>query len=173
VALRCEVDNWRWAGVPFYLRTGKRMAERRQTVSLAFREPPAQMFRDVDIDGISNDHLTLDLGSDEGLSLSFLAKIPGPRLQLGPARMTFSYSGAFQQRQLGAYERLLHDALLGDRTLFTRADGIERTWEIVHDILATPPAVQPYAQGSWGPVAAVALCAPQSWHLPEAAGAME
>jgi glucose-6-phosphate 1-dehydrogenase len=167
-AMRCEVDNWRWAGVPFYLRTGKRMAEKRQTVTLAFREPPRQMFRDVPIDGISNDHLTLDLGSDQGLQLSFLAKVPGPRLELGSARMTFSYAGTFEgKRQLGAYERLLHDALLGDRTLFTRADGIERTWELVADILRTPPPVQPYAQGSWGPPDAQELIAPRRWHLPE------
>ncbi len=168
VAARVEVDNWRWSGVPFYLRTGKCMAESRQTATLAFKEPPRQMFRDTPVaDGLFNDHLTLDLGSAEGISISFLAKVPGPSIELGAARMTFHYEGSFGSEFIGPYERLLHDALLGDRTLFTRADGIGRTWELVADVLAHPPALLPYPQGSWGPEAAEELIAPRSWHLPE------
>ncbi|MGH8902941.1 MAG: glucose-6-phosphate dehydrogenase [Egibacteraceae bacterium] len=166
-AARVRVDNWRWAGVPFYLRTGKRMAVSRQTVTLAFAEPPRQMFRDVPVDHLPNDHLTLDLGGDEGITLSFLAKVPGPLVRLGPARMTFSYESSFGSEAIGPYERLLHDALMGDRTLFTRADGIARTWELVADVLSDPPALHPYAQGSWGPRAALDLIAPCRWHLPE------
>ncbi|MDQ3974593.1 MAG: glucose-6-phosphate dehydrogenase [Actinomycetota bacterium] len=168
VAACVQVDNWRWAGVPFFLRTGKCMAENRQTVTLAFKEPPRQMFRDVvAIDSLPNDHLTLDLGSAEGMSISFLAKIPGPSIELGPARMTFRYEGSFGSELIGPYERLLHDALLGDRTLFTRADGIERTWELVADVLADPPPLLAYPAGSWGPQAATELIAPRGWHLPE------
>jgi glucose-6-phosphate 1-dehydrogenase len=166
-ACRVSVDNWRWAGVPFYLRTGKRMAASRQTVTLAFREPPRQMFRDLSPDSLPNDHLTLDLGRAEGITLSFLAKVPGPSVRLGPAQMTFSYAGSFGSDVIGPYERLLHDALLGDRTLFTRADGIARTWELVADVLAYPPRVHPYPQGSWGPDAAQALIAPRRWYLPD------
>jgi glucose-6-phosphate 1-dehydrogenase len=167
VAARVGVDNWRWAGVPFFLRTGKRLGESRQTVTLAFAEPPRQMFRDVPIDRHANDHLTLDLAGDEGVTLSFLAKIPGPSVRLGPARMTFSYEGSFGSEAIGPYERLLHDALLGDRTLFTRADGIARTWELVEDVLAKPPPLHLYEPGSWGPQAAQDLIAPRRWHLPE------
>ena len=167
VAARVRVDNWRWAGVPFYLRTGKRMAASRQTVTLAFAEPPMQMFRDLPQDRLPNDHLTLDLAGDEGITLSFLAKVPGPAVRLGPARMTFSYEGSFGSEAIGPYERLLHDALMGDRTLFTRADGIARTWELVSGVLRSPPPLHRYPQGSWGPGAAMDLIAPRRWHLPE------
>jgi glucose-6-phosphate 1-dehydrogenase len=167
VAAQVCVDNWRWAGVPFYLRTGKRMAESRQTVTLAFAEPPRQMFRNLPQDRLPNDHLTLDLAGDEGITLSFLAKIPGPSVRLGPARMTFSYEGSFGSEAIGPYERLLHDALMGDRTLFTRADGIARTWELVADVLRNPPPLHCYPQGSWGPDAATDLIVPRRWHLPE------
>jgi glucose-6-phosphate 1-dehydrogenase len=167
VAARVCVDNWRWAGVPFYLRTGKRMAESRQCVTLAFAEPPRQMFRDAPIDRLPNDYLTLDLAGDEAVTLSFLAKIPGPAVRLGPARMTFSYAGSFGSEMIGPYERLLHDALLGDRTLFTRSDGIARTWELVKEVLDHPPPLHPYPPGSWGPKAAEDLIAPRRWYLPE------
>ncbi|MGH8904747.1 MAG: glucose-6-phosphate dehydrogenase, partial [Egibacteraceae bacterium] len=109
----------------------------------------------------------LDLGGDEGITLSFLAKVPGPSVRLGPARMTFSYESSFGSEAIGPYERLLHDALMGDRTLFTRADGIARTWELVADVLSNPPPLHPYSQGSWGPQAALDLIAPRRWHLPE------
>lgn len=168
VACKLEVDNWRWADVPFYLRTGKRLAESRQTVTLAFREPPRQMFPDVPRNRLSNDHLTLDLASTtEGLSISFLAKRPGPDVRLGQARMRYSYEGSFGSDLIGPYERLLYDALLGDRALFTRADGVQRTWELVQGLLDEPPPLHPYPQGSWGPDKAQDLVAPRRWHLPE------
>ena len=166
VAARVEVDNWRWAGVPFYLRTGKRMAASRQSVTLAFREPPHRLFPDLRV-GTSNDYLTLELGHEEGMTLSFLAKRPGPAITLTPATMTFRYESSFGSDHIGPYERLLHDALLGDRTLFTRADGIERTWELVADVLADPPDLHPYDAGSWGPGAAGELVAPRDWYLPD------
>ncbi|MBA2530290.1 MAG: glucose-6-phosphate dehydrogenase [Euzebyales bacterium] len=167
VAARVFVDNWRWAGIPFYLRTGKRLADSRQSVTLAFREPPARLFPTLPRDEQANDHLTLELGDQEGMRISFLAKKPGPALELAPASMTFAYDGSFGSEAIGPYERLIHDALMGDRTLFTRADGIERTWELVGDILASPPSLCSYEQGSWGPPEAAELIAPRHWHLPE------
>jgi glucose-6-phosphate 1-dehydrogenase len=166
VAARVFVDNWRWAGVPFFLRTGKRMAESRSSITLAFCDPPRRMFRNVPAEGFGNDHLTIELGPHEGISITFLAKIPGPAIELGPAQMHFRYEGSFGSELIEAYERLLHDALLGDRTLFTRADGIERTWEVVAEVLDNPPLLHKYAQGSWGPEAAKELIAPKAWHFP-------
>lgn len=168
VAGRIFVDNWRWAGVPFYFRTGKRMAEARRTVTIAFRDPPWEMFEgsDTRLEEFEPDHLTLELGPPEGISLTFLAKRPGPAIELGQARMQFRYESSFGGRLLEAYERLLHDALVGDHTLFTRADGVERLWEVVAPVLDHPPAIDPYPQGSWGPDRIHELIAPRRWHLP-------
>ncbi len=167
IAAKVCIDNWRWAGVPFYLRTGKCMAESRQTVTLAFREPPRHMFREAPAEWFQQDHLDLELSGEEGVSMTFLAKVPGPVIELAPARLKFTYEGSFGSELIGAYERLLHDALLGDRTLFTRGDGIERSWEIVEDILKNPPPLELYARGSWGPKGAVELIAPHKWRLPD------
>ncbi len=166
VAARVFVDNWRWDGVPFYLRTGKRMAQRHQTVTLTFRRPPATMFGEERGDRADGNRLTFELGGDEGVRLSFLAKAPGPAISLAEAEMEFDYDETFGSDLIEAYERLLHDALLGDRTLFTRADGVGRTWEVVTEVLDHPPAVHPYAQGSWGPEAAQELIRPHRWSLP-------
>jgi glucose-6-phosphate 1-dehydrogenase len=168
VAGRVFVDNWRWAGVPFYFRTGKRMAETRRTVTIAFREPPRQLFEmsGVRTEAFEPDHLTLELGAPEGISLTFLAKVPGPAIELGQARMDFRYEESFSEKLIEAYERLIHDAMAGDRTLFTRADGIERLWAVVEPVLADPPTAEPYAQGSWGPDRVHELIAPRRWHLP-------
>lgn len=166
VAAKVSVDNWRWAGVPFYLRTGKRMGEGRQTVTLVFREPPRQMFREAPGVWMDQDTLSLDLDPDEGISVTFLAKVPGPTIELAPATMRFRYEGSFGSELIEAYERLLHDALLGDRTLFTRGDGIDRTWEIVEKVLEHPSPLETYAPGSWGPSAAAELIAPHRWCLP-------
>jgi glucose-6-phosphate 1-dehydrogenase len=167
VACKVMIDNWRWAGVPFFLRTGKRMAESRSAVTLAFRDPPREMFRAAPVDWLDQDHLTLELGPEEGISITFLAKKPGPDIELAPAQMVFRYEGSFLSDLIGAYERLLHDALIGDRTLFTRGDGIERSWELVRDVLERPPPLHGYKQGSWGPRAAQELITPRRWHFPE------
>jgi glucose-6-phosphate 1-dehydrogenase len=166
IAARAWIDNWRWAGVPFFLRTGKRLAQSRQTITLAFRSPPRSIF-DGGIAPGERNHLTIELGSQESVSLHFLAKAPGPSVELGPARMDFSYGNSFGSKLVEAYERLLHDALIGDRTLFTRPDGIERTWDLVADVLTNPPPVAGYAQGSWGPDEMHELISPRSWFLPE------
>lgn len=167
VAARVHVDNWRWAGVPFFLRTGKRMAEARQSVTLFFKEPPRRMFKDASGVAMGMNYLSLQLGTEEGIVVSFLAKVPGPTIELATAQMSFDYEGSFGSELIEAYERLLHDALIGDRTLFTRADGIERTWEIVEPVLQSPPTVEPYHQESWGPPGAERLIAPRRWLLPE------
>jgi glucose-6-phosphate 1-dehydrogenase len=164
VAARVHIDNWRWDGVPFFLRTGKEMADKKQLVTLAFRRPPATMFPDVPDSGLERDHLTFDL-SGGGAGFSFLAKVPGPALRLGRTNMRFTY-GETGSQLIGPYERLIHDALLGDRTLFTRTDGIARTWELVEPILDLGDPHR-YPQGSWGPEAANDLIAPRRWHMPQ------
>jgi glucose-6-phosphate 1-dehydrogenase len=170
VGLRAHIDNWRWTGVPFYLRTGKRLAEQRRLLTIAFREPPRLMFDVADalIDDPGPDHITFDLGDPGGIVTSFLAKIPGPTMRLGRARMNFDYESAFEYaRPLQAYERLLYDAMLGDRTLFTDAQGIENLWAAAAPILENQLPLHRYPQGSWGPDAMHALIAPRRWRLPE------
>jgi glucose-6-phosphate 1-dehydrogenase len=169
-AVRVEIDNWRWAGVPFYLRTGKRMAQTRRVLTIAFRDPPRRMFASTNGHGHEPNELVFDLGDPGSISASFLAKVPGPTMHLRPARFTFDYDDSFASGHgLEAYERLIHDALLGDHTLFTRADGIERLWAISDAVLRDPPPVHEYAPGSWGPAAVHDLVAPGRWRLPEAA----
>jgi glucose-6-phosphate 1-dehydrogenase len=165
VAARVHIDNWRWSGVPFYLRTGKRLKEAHQTVTLAFNEPPRKMFRESESVWFERDHLTFQLGQDGGISVTFLAKKPGPEIELGPARMNFQYDAAHSSELMGAYEQLIHDALIGERTLFTRGDGLERTWEVVQGVIDDPPPLHTYAPGSWGPAAADDLIAPRRWNV--------
>ena len=171
VALRTWVDNWRWSGVPFYLRTGKRLAESAHLLTVAFKQPPRRIFpRDCRymLESFGADHLTLELGDPGSISLNFLAKVPGPRLELGEAHMDFSYKRAFGGTGGGleAYERLLQDVMLGDRTLFVSGPGIERLWEASAPVLEDPPPVVPYRRGTWGPAEADELIAPRRWHLP-------
>jgi glucose-6-phosphate 1-dehydrogenase len=171
VAVRAFVDNWRWAGVPFLLRTGKRLAESHHLLTLAFRQPPRRMFP-IDCryaaESFGSDHLTFELGDPGSISASFLAKVPGPTIELGEAHMKFDYADAFggPERALEAYERLLHDVMMGDHTLFTTADGIERLWEISEPVLTSPPPLHSYEIDSWGPKESDELIAPRRWHLP-------
>jgi glucose-6-phosphate 1-dehydrogenase len=119
-------------------------------------------------ESFGSDHLTFELGDPGSISTSFLAKVPGPTMQLGEAQMNFSYATAFggPEQALEAYERLIHDVMIGDRTLFTTADGIERLWEVSEPLLEKMPPAQPYEPGSWGPASAYELIAPRQWHLP-------
>jgi glucose-6-phosphate 1-dehydrogenase len=165
-ALRLEVVNDRWDGVPFFVRTGKRLARRTSEITVAFREPALELFPSADLDGRSGNHLTIRIQPDEGISLSFLAKRPGAALELGRAALDFWYEPTFRSRLVEAYERLLYDAMQGDRTLFTGAAGVERAWEILEPALTDPPALHPYRPGSWGPVEADALVAPRRWRVP-------
>ena len=167
VAVEVEIDNWRWAGVPFYLRTGKCMAESRHMVVLDFREPAMKMFpNEVQHQGANQ--LVFELTEPGSITADFQAKVPGATMELGPARMVFRYDQSFQtENQLEAYERLIHDAMLGDSTLFTNAEGIERLWAVSADVLTHPGPLHPYPRGSWGPAAALDLIAPYAWRLPE------
>ena len=168
VALRAELDNWRWAGVPFFLRTGKKMAEEARIISIAFHEPPQSMFPAGS--GIGNygpDHLTFDLDESSRLSLSFYGKRPGPGMHLEKLSMQFSLAEMQKEGDtLEAYERLIRDAMQGDHTLFTTAEGIERLWEVSAPLLENPPPVIPYPPGSWGPGEVRDLIAPRRWRLP-------
>ncbi len=168
IALKCYVDNWRWADVPFFLRTGKGMAEGQRIISVAFKEPPKSMFPEgsgIGEDG--PDHLTFDLADKSKLSLSFYGKRPGPDFRLQKLSMQFSMEDAeWQGSVLEAYERLILEAVKGTHTLFTTADGIERLWEISQPLLENPPPVRRYAKGSWGPNQIHQLIAPFAWRLP-------
>jgi glucose-6-phosphate 1-dehydrogenase len=166
VALEAFIDNERWAGVPIYLRTGKAMPQGRRVVTLTFRNPEHELFPSR-----SEAHpvqLIFEIADPGGINLSFLAKEPGPTMDVARAHMTFAYRVSFDARlALEAYERLLHDAMLGDGALFARADSVERLWEVAAPLLANPPALEAYAPGSWGPDSAAALMAPFHWHLPD------
>ena len=171
IAIKAFIDNWRWEGVPFYLRSGKRMAENRHLLTIAFAQPPRRMFPlncDQTAEAFGHDHLTFELGDPGSISASFLAKVPGPKIELGEAHMRFSYADTFGggEQALDAYERLIHDVLVGDRALFTSSEAIERLWEISEPVLERPPPVQPYEPGSWGPSRSDDLIAPRHWHLP-------
>lgn len=168
IALKVEIDNWRWAGVPFFLRTGKRLAEGQRIISIAFHEPPKSMFpADSGVGQQGPDHLTFDLADQSRLSLSFYGKRPGPGMKLDKHSMQFSTEETERGGEvLEAYERLILDAMRGDQTLFTSAEGIERAWEASAPLLENPPPVRPYAPGSWGPNAIHQLIAPYAWRLP-------
>jgi glucose-6-phosphate 1-dehydrogenase len=170
VAVKAFVDNWRWEGVPFYLRSGKRMAESKHLLTIAFAQPPRRMFPldcDATVESFGRDHLTFELGEPGTISASFLAKVPGPKMELGEAHMQFNYESLGADEQgLDPYERLVHDVMLGDRTLFTSSEAIERLWEISQPVLENPPPIQTYEAGSWGPDASHDLIAPRRWHLP-------
>jgi glucose-6-phosphate 1-dehydrogenase len=171
VAVKAFVDNWRWEGVPFYLRSGKRLAESKHLLTVAFKQPPRRMFP-LDCDQIAesfgHDHLTFELGDPGFISASFLAKVPGPTIQLGEAHMRFDYENTFggTENALDPYERLIHDVMIGDRMLFTSSGAIERLWEISAPVLDDPPPVRSYRPGSWGPEESDLLIAPRRWHLP-------
>ena len=168
IALQVAIDNWRWAGVPFYLRTGKRMAEGLRIISIAFKEAPRSMFpTNSGVGGQGPDHLTFDLAEDSRVSLSFYGKRPGPGMRLEKLSMQFSTQETDRAGDvLEAYERLILDAMRGDHTLFTTADGIESLWERSMPLLEDPPPVKVYPQGSWGPNAIHQLIAPNAWRLP-------
>ena len=148
--------------MPFYLRTGKRMAEGARIISIAFREPPRSMFPPGSGVGDNGpDHLTFDLADQSKMSLSFYGKRPGPGMRLDKLSMQFAmHETGWAGAVLEAYERLIYDAARGDRTLFTSADGIERLWELSSPLLENPPVVRPYPQGSWGPNRIHQLIAP-------------
>jgi glucose-6-phosphate 1-dehydrogenase len=165
VALRAWIDNARWKDVPFYLRTGKRLPHRATEVAIVLREADRRLFEGTGIERLPAHHLALRIQPDEGISLVFRAKEPGPGMALDAVPMDFSYGGSFRTRPTEPYERLLHDAMAGDQTLFLREDAVERSWEIVAPVLDASGTVHPYAAGTWGPRAADELIAPRPWQL--------
>jgi len=159
VAMKLAIDNWRWEGVPFYLRTGKRMATRVTEIAIRFKAPPLLLFRQTAVKQIEQNELVLHIQPDEGISLGFSAKIPGPVVKLEAVNMNFEYADYFGAPPSIGYETLLLDCMIGDPTLFQRADTVDAGWRVVDPILdawkANPPKDFPnYPAGSWGPRAA-------------------
>jgi len=159
VALKLLIDNWRWAGVPFYLRTGKRLARRETEIVIQFRRTPFVLFRNTSVRNLETNRLVIHIQPDEGISLSFGAKVPGSVMKLGLVNMDFDYSTYFGMEHSTGYERLLRDCMAGDATLFQRADMVEAGWTVIQPVLdvwhALPARGFPnYAAGSWGPIEA-------------------
>ncbi|KAA2235437.1 glucose-6-phosphate dehydrogenase [Salinarimonas soli] len=165
VAMRLTIDNWRWAGVPFFLRTGKALARRDTEIAIRFKQAPLALFRGTGVQHCQPNWLVLQIQPDEGISLQFGAKVPGPNIELAPVEMRFSYADYFNVKASTGYETLIYDAMIGDATLYQRADTIEAGWEVVQPILdafaaeAVPLAT--YPAGSAGPAEADALLADQ------------
>src|ERR1700739_4674963 len=156
VAAKLLIDNWRWANVPFYLRTGKRLAKRTTEIVIQFKRAPHIVFRKTSVESLESNRLVLNLQPDEGIARRFGAKIPGPTVQIGAVDMNFNYTDYFNATPQTGYERLLYDCMLGDATLFQRSDMVETAWHVVAPILdvwdALPPRRFPnYAAGTWGP----------------------
>jgi glucose-6-phosphate 1-dehydrogenase len=156
VAMKLAIDNWRWADVPFYLRTGKRLAAQNTHIVIQFRRAPFVLFRDTPVENLMPNQLVLHIQPEEGISLQFAAKVPGPVMHLGAVDMNFQYADYFGTQPSTGYERLLHDCMIGDATLFQRADMVEAGWCVVSPALdvwkALPPRNFPnYPSGTWGP----------------------
>jgi len=169
VAVRAEVDNWRWHGVPFFLRSGKAMGASRQVITLGFQPPPLRMFpaHRKDTPYGRQNEIVIDFADPGAIKVNFLAKVPGAELSLGNAEMAFYYKDSFAAANaLEGYERLILLAMIGDQSLFTRSYGIERLWEISAPLLENPPPVEPYTVGTYGPESVKQLVAPYHWHLP-------
>jgi glucose-6-phosphate 1-dehydrogenase len=164
-ALRLEIENWRWAGVPFYIRAGKRLARRVTEISIQFKLPPLLLFKDAQGhggEGIRPNVLSMRIQPDEGITLQFGAKVPGPTMTISKVNMDFSYEQAFGMSSANGYERLLLDAMFGDATLFAHRDGVEATWALITPILeawAKDPIrdLPNYAAGTWGPATSDAM----------------
>jgi len=150
------IDNWRWADVPFYIRTGKRLPKRVTEIAIQFRRAPFVLFRDTPVEKLSHNLLVMHIQPDEGISLRFGAKVPGPTVRVGPVNMDFKYVDYFGSEPSTGYERLLYDGMIGDATLFQRADMVEAGWSIVSPVIdvwrALPARSFPnYKAGTWGP----------------------
>jgi glucose-6-phosphate 1-dehydrogenase len=164
VAMRLMIDNWRWAGVPFYLRTGKRLNKRSTEIAIRFKKAPLALFRETPVEELDADWLILRVQPDEGIRLRFNAKRPGPAMALESVAMDFKYKDYFRQAPAVGYETLIYDCLIGDATLFQRADQVEAAWSLVEPVLegwanTTPRHFPNYAAGSEGPSAANDLLA--------------
>ncbi len=170
IALRAEVENTRWKGVPFYLRTGKALAQSRQVITIGFEEPVMRLFPlGPRAPRWRGNKIVVDFADPGSIHAHFLAKEPGPKMHVDAAQMSFHYQESFQAaHNLEAYEHLILVAMLGNQSLFTRSDGIERLWRVAAPLLESPPPVEPYAQGSWGPESMHRIVGSHGWALPEA-----
>jgi glucose-6-phosphate 1-dehydrogenase len=172
VAAQLYIDNWRWADVPFFLRTGKKMAKKAAVLSVSFHEPPSVLWRDTPVSHLTPNQLLFHIQPEQGVELNFEAKIPGPSMNLRTVHMRFSYDQAFESVRGTGYETLLYDAMRGDETLFARADMVEAGWSAIQPIMDVwskqTPEFPNYDQGSWGPAAADKLirAAGKEWHNP-------
>jgi glucose-6-phosphate 1-dehydrogenase len=164
VAMELDIENWRWAGVPFFLRTGKKLAKKTSEVTMVFKDVPYNVFRGTRAGRPRRDHLTIRIQPDEGITLAVNVKEPGPDLRLGRATMDFDYETEFPSDLLDAYELLMLEAMEGDHTLFLRQDAVERSWEVLMPALEHPAPILRYAPGSWGPDDAHLLIEPHRWH---------
>jgi glucose-6-phosphate 1-dehydrogenase len=172
-ALKLQIENWRWAGVPFYIRAGKRLAKRTTEISIQFKLPPQLLFKEMSQGACSElqpNVITMRIQPDEGISLRFSSKVPSPNMEVCPVIMDFNYADAFGKSSANGYERLLLDAMLGDGTLFAHRDGVEATWSLLTPVLEAWASTKPkdfpnYASGTWGPKAADDLLAREghSW----------
>jgi len=163
-ALRLQIDNWRWAGVPFFLRTGKRLPRKVSEATVVFQPAPLRLFDHGDARGVGANRLSIRIQPDEGISLSFHVQRPGIGIALDHAELDFDYGESFAGMPLAdAYEHLLFEAMRGDQTLFTRQDGVERAWEILTPVFEELPPIRGYEPGTWGPPEADALIAPRRW----------
>jgi glucose-6-phosphate 1-dehydrogenase len=172
-ALKVGIENWRWAGVPFYLRAGKRLAKRATEITIQFKQPPQLLFKNQSgsCRELQPNLITMRIQPDEGISLRFGAKVPSPNMEVCPVNMNFSYAEAFGKSSANGYERLLLDAMLGDATLFAHRDGVEATWSLLTPILdqwasSKPKGFPNYAAGTWGPESGDELLARdgRAWH---------
>ncbi|MDB5363989.1 MAG: zwf, partial [Rhodospirillales bacterium] len=155
-ALKLNIDNWRWAGVPFYLRTGKRLPRRMSEIAIQFKRAPIAVFRDTPVEDVGSNLLVIRIQPDEGVSLQFGAKIPGTALDIGNVKMNFQYKDYFQSAPSTGYETLIYDAMIGDATLFQRADNVEAGWKVVQPVLEAWASRRPrdfpnYEAGTQGP----------------------
>jgi glucose-6-phosphate 1-dehydrogenase len=162
-ALKLEIDNWRWSGVPFYLRTGKHLAARMTEIAIRFKQAPYAVFRDTPVEALPPNWLVIRIAPDEGISLQFEVKRRGPVLELSPVKMEFLYDDWFPKEPNVGYETLLYDVMIGDPTLFMRADMVEHGWRIIEPVLDAWDKDRPdfpnYASGADGPEAADVLIA--------------
>jgi glucose-6-phosphate 1-dehydrogenase len=164
VSLRTEIDNWRWAGVPFFLRTGKRLPRKLTEATVVFKDIPHEIFEREGIGGMERNRLTIRIQPDEGISLTFTVQRPGLGIALDRAALDFDYGETFAETPLvEAYEILLLEAMHGDQTLFIRQEALERAWEILTPVFDEPPPVEEYDPGTWGPQEADALITPRRW----------
>jgi glucose-6-phosphate 1-dehydrogenase len=167
--MKLQIENWRWADVPFYVRTGKRLKDRVTEIVIQFRRVPLMLFQRTAVEHLTRNRLVLHIQPKEGISMEFQAKIPGPIVKLESVNMDFKYADYFKDSPSTGYERLLYEAMIGDATLFQRADTVEVAWGVVQPVIDVWSALTPrnfpnYAAGSWGPKEADELIERDSRH---------